>query len=134
MNTLISAAVAAPANSSMPATTSNRRMGVLPELFTIRYSRWPLCTMGVNLCYADFNGQKIGEERMTTRRNLLKGAGAFAGLVFCGCGLPWEAHAQTAARARQPVTVRGKRIKTIDVHSHCFFQQAIDAAGEKLEP
>src|SRR3954465_3914065 len=71
---------------------------------------------------------------MTTRRNFLKAGGSLAGLVFCGCGLPLSAHAQTAAApARSPVTVKGKRIKTIDVHAHCFFQQAIDAAGEKLE-
>jgi hypothetical protein len=31
---------------------------------------------------------------MTTRRNFLKGAGSLAGLVFCGCGLPFAAHAQ----------------------------------------
>ena len=70
---------------------------------------------------------------MTTRRNFLKGAGALAGLAFCGCGLPWEAHGQPAAPARRPVMVKGKRIKTIDTHSHCFFQKAIDASGEKFE-
>ena len=32
--------------------------------------------------------------------------------------------------ARLPVMVKGKRIKTIDVHAHCFFQQAIDLMGE----
>ena len=66
---------------------------------------------------------------MTTRRNFLKGAGSLAGLVFCGCGLPTDAHAQKAP-ARLPVMVKGKRIKTIDVHTHCFFQQAIDLMGE----
>jgi len=64
---------------------------------------------------------------MTTRRNFLKGAGA-AGLVFCGCGLPTAAHAQPAPRSL-PVMVKGKRIKTIDVHTHCFFQQAVDLMG-----
>src|SRR5437868_2436644 len=64
---------------------------------------------------------------MTTRRNFLQSS--FAGLVFCGCGLPFEAHAQKPA-ARLPVMVKGKRIKTIDVHTHCFFQQAIDLMGE----
>ena len=29
--------------------------------------------------------------------------------------------------------VKGKRIKTIDVHAHCFFQQAIDLMGEDAE-
>jgi aminocarboxymuconate-semialdehyde decarboxylase len=66
---------------------------------------------------------------MTTRRNFMKGAGSLAGLVFCGCGLPTAAHAQKAP-ARLPVMVKGKRVKTIDVHTHCFFQQAIDLMGE----
>lgn len=64
---------------------------------------------------------------MSTRRDFLKGAGA--GIVFCGCGLPTAAHAQKPA-ARLPVMVKGKRIKTIDVHTHCFFQAAIDLMGE----
>jgi aminocarboxymuconate-semialdehyde decarboxylase len=67
---------------------------------------------------------------MTTRRNFLKGAGSLGGLVFCGCGLPFEAHAQQTSTARLPVMVKGKRIKTIDVHAHCFFQQAIDLMGD----
>ena len=66
---------------------------------------------------------------MSTRRNFLKSAGSLAGLVFCGCGLPFEAHAQKPA-ARLPVMVKGKRIKTIDSHAHCFFQEAIDLMGE----
>ena len=66
---------------------------------------------------------------MTTRRNFMKSAGSLAGLVFCGCGLPTAAHAQKAP-ARLPVMVKGKRIKTVDVHSHCFFQKAIDLMGE----
>ena len=66
---------------------------------------------------------------MTTRRNFMKGAGSLAGLVFCGCGLPTAAHAQKTP-ARLPVMVKGKRVKTIDVHAHCFFQQAIDLMGE----
>jgi aminocarboxymuconate-semialdehyde decarboxylase len=66
---------------------------------------------------------------MNTRRNFLKSAGSLAGLVFCGCGLPTAAHAQKPT-ARLPVMVKGKRIKTIDVHTHCFFQQAIDLMGE----
>jgi aminocarboxymuconate-semialdehyde decarboxylase len=69
---------------------------------------------------------------MTTRRNFLKAGGALAGLVFCGCGLPFEAHAQKPA-TRLPVMVKGKRIKTVDVHAHCFFQQALDLGGDKVE-
>src|SRR5689334_12807628 len=64
---------------------------------------------------------------MTTRRNFLKGIAA--GLVFCGCGAPFAAHAQKPA-ARLPVMVKGKRIKTIDTHAHCFFQQALELMGD----
>src|ERR1700752_3333230 len=73
-----------------------------------------------------------GRQHMTTRRNFLKGAGSLAGLVFCGCGLPMAAHAQTG-QARLPVMVKGKRIKPVDVHAHCYFQEALDVAGVKVE-
>jgi aminocarboxymuconate-semialdehyde decarboxylase len=69
---------------------------------------------------------------MTSRRSFLKGAGSLGGLVFCGCGLPFEAHAQKAP-ARLPVMVKGKRIKTIDVHAHCFFQAAVDLMGDEAK-
>src|SRR5882672_3687929 len=83
-----------------------------------------------DLCYTHPKQYKIMEDGMSTRRNFLKGAGA--GLMFCGCGIPMAAHAQSAP-ARLPVMVKGKRIKTVDVHSHCLFQAAIDLAGDKLE-
>ena len=63
---------------------------------------------------------------MTTRRHFLKaGAGAATtGIVFCGCGLLRGAHAEQPARQKLPVMVGGKRVKTIDVHSHCQFREA----------
>jgi predicted TIM-barrel fold metal-dependent hydrolase len=67
---------------------------------------------------------------MTTRRGFLKGAGAASGLVFCSCGLIEAARAQQGAPARLPVTVNGKRVKTIDVHSHCLFHQAVNMMGD----
>ena len=70
---------------------------------------------------------------MTTRRNFMKGAGSLGGLIFCGCGLPMAAHAQQTGQARLPVAVKGKRIKTVDVHAHCYFQEALDVAGVKVE-
>jgi aminocarboxymuconate-semialdehyde decarboxylase len=66
---------------------------------------------------------------MTTRRNFLKGAGA-AGIAFCGCGMLDSAHAQETGR-RLPVLVKDKRIKTIDVHSHCLFQDAVSLMGDE---
>jgi aminocarboxymuconate-semialdehyde decarboxylase len=72
---------------------------------------------------------------METRRGFLKGA--TAGIVFCSCGLLDAARAQHPVAKRLPVMVRGKRIKTIDVHAHCLFpevgalmgQEALSVAG-----
>jgi aminocarboxymuconate-semialdehyde decarboxylase len=64
---------------------------------------------------------------VTTRRNFLTGGAA--GIVFCGCCLTGTARAATAAPARLPVTVGGKRVKTVDVHSHCLFHEAVDLMG-----
>jgi predicted TIM-barrel fold metal-dependent hydrolase len=68
---------------------------------------------------------------MTTRRHFLKGAvSGAAGIAFCSCGLLDAARAQTSATpARLPVMVGGKKVKTIDVHSHCFFHEAVDLMG-----
>src|ERR1700690_3695998 len=69
---------------------------------------------------------------MTTRRDFLKGGtAAAAGIFFCGCGLLRSAHAQQPARQKLPVTVNGKRIKTIDVHAHCNFHEAGALLGEE---
>lgn len=69
---------------------------------------------------------------MTTRRRFLGSAGSLAGLMFCGCGMPLAARAQPSA-ARLPVMVKGRRIKTIDVHAHCYFKEALDVDGDKVE-
>jgi predicted TIM-barrel fold metal-dependent hydrolase len=78
---------------------------------------------------------------MTTRRHFLKAgtAAVTTGIVFCSCGLLQSAHAQQPARQKLPVTVNGKRIKTIDVHAHCQFREAgallgTDAATAQLSP
>ena len=66
---------------------------------------------------------------MTSRRGLLSAA---AGLVFCGCGL---ARAQSPGQAstghKLPVTVNGKHVRTVDVHAHCVFTDAVALAGDK---
>jgi predicted TIM-barrel fold metal-dependent hydrolase len=63
---------------------------------------------------------------MTSRRDFLKtGTAAAAGLVFCSCGLLQSAHAQQSVRQKLPVMVAGKRVKTIDVHAHCAFTEAV---------
>src|SRR5215471_19264637 len=70
------------------------------------------------------------EERMTTRRVFLKHAAA-TGMVFCSCGLIDAARAQGAAPRALPVTVNGKRVKTIDVHAHCLFHESLALLGEQ---
>ena len=66
---------------------------------------------------------------MTTRRSFLKAAAT--GIVFCSCALLDAAHAQGPATHRLPVTVKGKRVKTIDVHAHCLFHDSLDLMGDK---
>jgi aminocarboxymuconate-semialdehyde decarboxylase len=75
---------------------------------------------------------------MTTRRDFLKAgtAAAATGIAFCGCGLLRSAHAQQPARQKLPVTLNGKRVKTIDVHAHCNFHEAgalLGAEGRRLQ-
>src|SRR5215831_19185774 len=67
---------------------------------------------------------------MTTRRAFLKHAAA-TGMMFCSCGLVDAARAQGAAPRALPVSVDCKRIKTIDVHAHCLFHEAMALMGEQ---
>jgi len=69
----------------------------------------------------------LGETGVTTRREILKAA---AGIVFCSCAMLDAARAQQTAGHRLPVMVKGKRIKTIDVHSHCLFHESLDLMGD----
>ena len=66
---------------------------------------------------------------MTTRRDFLKGAAAGSGIVFCGCGMAGTARAQSLPARALLVMVNGKRIKTVDVHAHCHFHEAVSLMG-----
>jgi aminocarboxymuconate-semialdehyde decarboxylase len=68
---------------------------------------------------------------MTTRRNFLQTAAA-TGIAFCGCGLRDAARAQPKA-PRLPVKIDGKRVMTIDVHSHCYFHEALNLMGDAAD-
>jgi aminocarboxymuconate-semialdehyde decarboxylase len=68
---------------------------------------------------------------MSTRREFLKRANAAAGIVFCGCVMREAASAQAPSAARLPVMVNGKRVKTVDVHSHCLFHEALNLLGNE---
>jgi aminocarboxymuconate-semialdehyde decarboxylase len=65
---------------------------------------------------------------MPTRRDFMRAAGA--GVLFCSCGLLDAAHAQSPGGNRQRVTIKGRSIKTIDVHSHCVFRETIPLLGK----
>jgi aminocarboxymuconate-semialdehyde decarboxylase len=70
------------------------------------------------------------------RRDFLK-ATAATGIVFCSCALLDAAHAQQPSGRRLPVVVKGKRVKTIDVHSHCYFRDVeplLGAGASMLHP
>ena len=67
---------------------------------------------------------------MTTRRNFLKGVTA-GSIVFCSCGVVHAARAQQPTARRLPVTVAGKRVRTIDVHAHCLFPEATALMGSE---
>src|SRR6266446_2585834 len=68
---------------------------------------------------------------MTTRRNFLKGAAA-SGIAFCSCDMLDAARAQPRA-PRLPVKVNGKRVLTVDVHSHCYFHETINLMGDAAD-
>ncbi len=68
---------------------------------------------------------------MTTRRQFLEGAAA-TGIAFCSCGMLDAARAQPKA-PRLPVKVNGKRVLTVDVHSHCYFREAINLMGDAAD-
>lgn len=68
---------------------------------------------------------------MSSRREFLAQAGALAGVAFVGCGLFPHAHAQVK---RREVKVRGKRIRTIDVHAHCAIPEAMAMMNKKVTP
>ena len=64
---------------------------------------------------------------MPNRRGFLKAAVAGAtGLVAAGCSLLDAAgQATPASGARRKVMVGGKRVKTVDIHSHCAVPEAL---------
>ncbi len=64
---------------------------------------------------------------MTTRRKFIQDAAATAGVIFTGCSLlgAAPARAQAKLKSRLPVLVKGKRVKTIDVHAHCLIAEAL---------
>jgi aminocarboxymuconate-semialdehyde decarboxylase len=57
-----------------------------------------------------------------------------AGFMFTGCSISNAAQAHPhAGGARRQVSVGGRRVKTIDVHAHCYVAGALQLAGLRLE-
>jgi predicted TIM-barrel fold metal-dependent hydrolase len=60
------------------------------------------------------------------------GSHRHGGLWFCNCaGLPIvPASGGGAAEVRRaPIVIKGQRVRTVDVHAHCYVQAAIDLMG-----
>lgn len=74
-----------------------------------------------------------------TRRSVLRGgAGVVTGIALAGCNVLDQARARAPAdpntrstnySAPGPVIVDGRRIKTVDVHAHCFVPEALALLG-----
>jgi aminocarboxymuconate-semialdehyde decarboxylase len=62
---------------------------------------------------------------MQSRRTFLRDLAGAAGIVFVGCSSA-KAALQPTPSARRVVTVRGRRLKTVDVHAHCAVAEAIE--------
>ena len=54
------------------------------------------------------------------------------GLVFVSCGLEGAESPTEGEARRRGVVVRGKRIRTIDIHAHCAVPAALALMGNKL--
>src|SRR5262252_970630 len=67
---------------------------------------------------------------MGTRREFLQNAVGFAGVCFVSCSLLGSRAAR--AQSRRTVTVGGRRVKVIDVHSHAALAETLELAGLKL--
>lgn len=69
---------------------------------------------------------------MTTRRKFIRDTAAAAGVIFTGCSLLGASPVRAqSAKSRLPVLVKGKRIKTIDMHAHCLIPEAWDLVSEE---
>jgi predicted TIM-barrel fold metal-dependent hydrolase len=71
---------------------------------------------------------------MITRRDFATMMGAATGVAFCGCPMLDAARAQQSGARRLPIMLSGKRVKTIDVHAHCLFHEALALMGADPPP
>jgi aminocarboxymuconate-semialdehyde decarboxylase len=71
------------------------------------------------------------------RRRFLTAATTMGGMLFCRCGVTavqaFLAQAPSAGPARREVVVGGRRVRTIDVHSHVFVQDVLPLVEDRKE-
>jgi aminocarboxymuconate-semialdehyde decarboxylase len=74
------------------------------------------------------------EETVVNRRTFCKGAaGMMAGALVAdrAFGEPAPAVQSGGGASRRPVTVGGRRVKTVDVHAHCVVPGVMELMGQK---
>ena len=71
---------------------------------------------------------------MSNRREFLKGlGGATAGIFFVGCGLGDLAYGSPQSGStggRREIVIGGRRVRTIDMHAHCYVHDVWPSASE----
>ena len=75
---------------------------------------------------------------MPNRREFLKDVAGASGLMFVGCGLV-ETRAQAgpssgAGMKHPPVLIKGRRIRTVDIHAHCAVPKATELLKQQVNP
>ena len=74
---------------------------------------------------------------MPSRREFLRDVAGASGLVFVGCGLENVAAQATktpTTTKHAPVLIRGRRIRTVDIHAHCVVTQATGLLKRPVSP
>jgi aminocarboxymuconate-semialdehyde decarboxylase len=66
-----------------------------------------------------------------TRRSFVEDTAA-AGIAFIACGLGGGVGGAQAQTRRREVVVKGKRVKTVDIHAHCAVPEAMALMGLKV--
>jgi predicted TIM-barrel fold metal-dependent hydrolase len=78
------------------------------------------------------------EVHVKSRRQFIQGS-ALSGLMFCGCAMQTNAFGQASHKHpklgtnRLPVMVGTRATKVIDVHAHCYFQDALALMGDEVK-
>jgi aminocarboxymuconate-semialdehyde decarboxylase len=69
-----------------------------------------------------------------TRRMFLTHGLRTGGVVFVGCQTTAAAQQAPSPRRRRPVVIKGRRVRTIDVHAHCEIPAAVELLSAQRIP